>query len=106
MKILFKPRNAAKGEKITYRSGDALVAGEEYEIGKTIDGKLAAGLLAAGDAVKVKYEVVVEPVAAAPSGESRKRKSKRERSKGAAREFLGFSAPDGVGETADEVGGD
>lgn len=107
MKILYKPRNASKGEKITYRDGTTLVSGEEYETGVSIDGKLAAGLVSTGDAEKLSapVEEKVSPPPAPVQSETKKRKTKREQAEGA-RSFLGFNAPKGDGETVDEVGGE
>jgi hypothetical protein len=106
MRILYKPRNASKGEKITYRTGDTLVSGETYEVGVTVDGKIAAGLLATGDAEKLDDLVEEKSLPGSGSGETRKRKTKRERSANDAKRFLGFGAAEGAGEIVDEVGGD
>ena len=106
MKILFKPRNGSPGQKFTFRNGEVLVAGEKYTVGVSVDGVLAAGLVATGDAKKIRDFAGVRPLEAEGKGESRKRKTKRERSSKGAREFLGFSAPESVGEVADEVGGE
>jgi len=109
MRILYKPRNTSKGEKITYRSGETLVSGETYTAGESVDGKLAAGLVANGDAEKLvdAVEKIEEKTSlGSGSSETTKRKTtKRERADGA-RSFLGFTAPKTEGETVDEVGGD
>lgn len=104
MKILFKPRNGSPGQKFTFRNGEVLVAGEEYTAGVSVDGVLATGLVSTGDATRIGDLAGEKVLEADGKGETRKRKSKRER-KGA-REFLGFNTPEDGGEVSDEVGGE